>query len=226
MSIQIRNIIVKRGGKKIINQLNIDIKDGETVALVAPNGMGKTTLFSAIALLLTSTHDKLSLNNYDYKSNQYKKAVFFLERSDQLFGKLTIIDHMEFVKSQWNSSVSIEGVISQLEIKKYAKIPVDKLSLGMKQQALLALYLVSDAQVLLLDEPFNGLDPGNILILNQVITSLIEQGKTILMSSHNISTIQDLCSRVLFLNGGKIVADSNDLEEIMSMYKEIYRGGI
>ena len=224
MSVLIENMTIKRGRKKIIDGLGLSIMDGEIVALVAPNGTGKTTLLNGIAHLLPATYRKLEINSFSPHSLNFNRSFFYLESSNNLFEHLTILDHLLLIKKNWQSKIAIDEVISLLKIHKYQTLPIKKMSLGMKQHALLATYLISDAPILLFDEPLNGLDPGSIEITNKIIQNLAYKKKIILFSSHDIANIQAICNRVLFLKNGKIARDTKNMNEILALYKQLYGG--
>lgn len=224
MSVFIENMTIKRGKKKIIDDLDLSIMGGEIVALVAPNGTGKTTLLNGIAHLFPSTYRKLEINSFSPHSLNFKRSFFYLESSNNLFGHLNILDHLLLIKKNWQSKIAVDEVINILKIHKYQTLPIKKLSLGMKQHALLATYLISDAPVLLFDEPLNGLDPSSIESTNAIIQNLAYKKKIILFSSHDIANIQAICNRVVFLKNGKIEKDTKNMDDILALYKQLYGG--
>lgn len=224
MSVLIENMTIKRGGKKIIDNLSLSIMAGEVVALVAPNGTGKTTLLNGITQLIPAIYEKLELNHFSPHSLNFNRSFFYLESSNNLFEYLNILDHLSLIKKEWQSETAIDEVIRLLNIHDYQSLPIKKMSLGMKQHALLAMYLISDAPVLLFDEPLNGLDPGSIEITNTIIQNLASKKKIILFSSHDIANIQAICNRVLFLKNGKIERDTKNMDEILLLYKQLYGG--
>ena len=224
MSVLIKNMTIKRGMKKIIDNLDLSIMDGEVVALVAPNGTGKTTLLNGIAQLLPSTYKKLEINGFEPQLLNFKRSFFYLESSSNLFEYLNIKEHLLLIKKNWQSEIVLDEVFRLLKIYEYQTLPIRKMSLGMKQHALLATYLISDAPVLLFDEPLNGLDPGSIEITNGIIQNLADKNKSILFSSHDIANIQAICNRVVFLKDGKIERDTKNMDEILDLYKQLYGG--
>lgn len=224
MSVLIENMTIKRGGEKIIDNLSLSIMAGEVVALVAPNGTGKTTLLNGITQLIPAIYEKLELNHFSPHSLNFNRSFFYLESSNNLFEYLNILDHLSLIKKEWQSETAIDEVIRLLNIHDYQSLPIKKMSLGMKQHALLAMYLISDAPVLLFDEPLNGLDPGSIEITNTIIQNLASKKKIILFSSHDIANIQAICNRVLFLKNGKIERDTKNMDEILLLYKQLYGG--
>jgi len=223
MAIEIENLHIARGNNKVISGLNLTAEAGEVIGLVAPNGTGKTTLFSGIAQLIEDSLDKLKLNNVSHNDRiKYNQSFFFLESSDNLYAELNVRNHLELIKTLWKRSISIDDVLNELKMTSYEEKPVNELSLGMKQHLLIAMYIVSDAPVLLFDEPLNALDPSSINIVNRIISQLGKQKKTVIISSHNIFNIQEVCSRVLFLKNGVIAEDTSNLSEVKDVYEKLY----
>ncbi|EHV0160827.1 ABC transporter ATP-binding protein, partial [Enterococcus faecalis] len=161
---KVKELTVEYGNRTIIENLSMQAEFGEIIGLVAPNGTGKTTFFNAISGLIPKKNGNISLNKIDYNSRgaTYLKELFFLESSKNLYDYLTPKEHLEYIKAAWKSNSDIEHIFEQLKMKEYQNRPIKKLSLGMKQHVLLAMYLASDATIFLLDEPFNGLDPTSV----------------------------------------------------------------
>ncbi|MUO11918.1 ATP-binding cassette domain-containing protein, partial [Enterococcus faecalis] len=161
---KVKELTVEYGNRTIIENLSMQAEFGEIIGLVAPNGTGKTTFFKAISGLIPRKNGNISLNKIDYNSRSatYLKELFFLESSKNLYDYLTPKEHLEYIKAARKSNSDIEHIFEQLKMKEYQNRTIKKLSLGMKQHVLLAMYLASDATILLLDEPFNGLDPTSV----------------------------------------------------------------
>lgn len=174
------------GPKKILDDVSFTIEDGKLIALVAPNGTGKTTLLSLLCGLLPNKNALITLNGQSLKKQRTKflQQLFFLESSNQLYFELTVLDHLQYVKKMWRSQVDIQATLADLGMTGYQKEKVKNLSLGMKQHVVLAMYLVSDAQLLLIDEPLNGLDPTAIQKFERIFKKLRANGKSMLISSH------------------------------------------
>ena len=202
----IKNIYVTYGEKIVLENIDIELNTSEIIGLVAPNGAGKTTLLRTIAGLIRPDSGEVFLNGLTAKKNReaYYKTLYFVESNQTLYSNLKGIDHLNYVKSIWNSTVNIEKVIKDLAIAEYINTPIKKLSLGMKQQILIAMCIVSDADIILLDEPMNGLDPSNMKNISYQLTKLKNQNKLILFSSHILSNVDNISDKVLFLKNKKI----------------------
>ena len=197
-TIYIENLNIKRGKKVVIENLDFSATKGDIVALVAPNGTGKTTFFNGLTHMIKSNYSHLEIQGESFSDRvKFNQSFFFLETSNFLYEDLTVTDHLILIKNAWKSPISINGTLDKLKMQNYSSLPVKKLSLGMKQHLLIAMYMISNAPVLLLDEPLNGLDPGSIKIVNSLLISL-SRDKTIIISSHDIHNIQEICNRVVF----------------------------
>ena len=210
--------------QQIFQHLSFTIQDGEIVGLVAPNGTGKTTLLKLLCGLLPTGIDTLKLNGLSLHAKRiaYLKQLFFLESSNQLYQDLTVKDHLTYVKAVWHSKVEIEPVIESLGMVGYYKKVIKDLSLGMKQHVLLAMYIISDAQTMLIDEPLNGLDPTSIQEFEEVFLQLKAKGKSLVISSHQMDSVGRTCDHVFFLKNQTLHNVANTGQDMMSVYNHFF----
>jgi len=117
----------------------------------------------------------------------------------------------------------VEDVLNQADVKYYENLPVKKMSLGMKQKLLIAIYIMSNTSVLLLDESFNGLDIDAASDFCQLLGFLKAQGKTIIISSHSIHYLSRVCTRIDFLKEGKIVQTTTDMSDLEADYRRLFK---
>ncbi|MFD1441151.1 ABC transporter ATP-binding protein [Lacticaseibacillus hegangensis] len=206
--------------KPILADVSFTLADGQITGLVAPNGTGKTTLLRLLCGLLPISQAHVLVNGIDQqqKHTQFLKQLFFLESSSNLYPDLTVQDHLRYVKRVWQSPVDIGETVASLGMQSYAKTRIKRLSLGMKQHALLAMYIVSNAQTMLIDEPLNGLDPSSIQQFEAMFRQLREEGKTLLVSSHQMDSVGRVCDQVFFLKNQKLDVLPNDGQDMMAEY--------
>lgn len=222
--VKVENLSFLYGKKQILKDVSFSIHPGEIVGLVAPNGTGKSTLLRNITGLLTPKTGKIQVLEKDSQKEReaFLKQIFFLEDSQRLYEELSAKEHLEYVKEIWQSKFEVEQVLKTLNMLDYAKVRVGKMSLGMKQHVLLGMYLISDAQLLLFDEPLNGLDPTSIEHFTHIFSKLKEQGRSIIMSSHQLANVTEMSDRVFFLKDGTLKIYPTDTIDLKEKYKELF----
>lgn len=153
--LEVNNLAIKTR-QPILHDFSYQFLPGQFYQIAAENGLGKTSFLRAITDLIPIATGKILLDDKSYSQN--KEKVFFFESSDWLNPNLNSLDYLKFVKKMWNSSASLTSEMEFLGLQDYAKVPIKKYSLGMKQKLLVAMYFVSDAEYYLMDEITNGLD--------------------------------------------------------------------
>ncbi|MDR1184705.1 MAG: ATP-binding cassette domain-containing protein [Coriobacteriales bacterium] len=223
--IRVEDASVSFGKEQVLKGVSFTIERGRIVGLVAPNGVGKTTLLRTICGLEPQPKGCVLIDGASPETPAlFKKKFFFIEDVQVLNPELSAYDYLKYVKRMWHSDVDIKMTVDTLRIARFIKKPIKALSLGMKQQVVLALCLVSDAPYILLDEPMNGLDPTNTRIISQQLTRIRDCNKTVLMSSHLLGNIDALADEVLFIKGGGIAHRSTreDGMKAADIYERLY----
>lgn len=222
--IKISNLEVSLDKRKILTDVNLSVECGKIIGVVAPNGTGKTTFFKTIAGLLSPKKGKITLNQFDFYKDRskYLSQLFFIESSSFLYSDVSVIDHLKYIKATWNSSIDVNQVIDELSMNEYKSLPIKKLSLGMKQHVLIGMYVISNAPLILLDEPMNGLDPTSLDMVSDLLIKMKNKGKIVMFSSHNLSNITDTCDEVMFMNNQNIEVVNNDFTNLKILYNELY----
>lgn len=216
--LSIENVSKKISGKLIIDNISLKLSENEIVGFIGPNGAGKSTVMKCIAGLYNLTDGIIKIDGYDVVKNR-SKALSKLGISIEypaLYPDLTGIEHFKLVAS-WRkvSENRIE------EMKEFSNLNDDlfkktkNYSMGMKQKLILSLIMLPDPDLLVLDEPTNGLDPNAVFDLRKKLLSIKQQGKTIFISSHNLDEIEKIVDRVIFIEKGKIVGEKS-LEELQT----------
>ncbi|WP_062471984.1 ABC transporter ATP-binding protein [Jeotgalibaca dankookensis] len=209
--------------EEIIQDLNFTMKSGTLACVIAPNGTGKTTLFRLIANRLKKNVGQIVIDGYDsHERVVFNSRLFFMEDAQRLTESFSALENLEVIKELWESTVDINEVVQLLQMESFQHKKVKKMSLGMRQKVLIAAAIVSDAQLLIFDEPLNALDLKNITLINALFLSLKKQGKMILLSSHNIYDLLEVTDNLYFLYQGKMRAVPNQLETIKAHYFELF----
>jgi ABC-2 type transport system ATP-binding protein len=228
-TLQISDASVYHGKKCILNSLTLSVSNGVVIGLVGPNGSGKTTFLRLAAGLVSSSANCVATNGISPKKRKaYKREVFFVEDLNDLNLAYTGLEYLSLVEGVWGSNVSVDDIVAELRIDSFIHTPLRKLSLGMKQQVLLALAFTSGASLILLDEPMNSLDPDITIIVSRKIRELASKGTSIILSSHLLSSIDALADQVVFLKEGSIAYTRTTNEDIdtTARYEDLYQSTI
>lgn len=219
----IEQLVVIQDKEKILNNLDLKITNSTITCIIAPNGTGKTTLFKAITNNLKKVTGKIKINEEENKKrNAFNKQVFFLEDTQNLIATFTSLENLELIKKLWNSNINIDETIQLLEMEEFKDKKVKKMSLGMKQKLLIASAIVSNANIMIFDEPLNGLDLKNIDLIMRTFLRLKNEGKSIILSSHNVYDTTKICDDIYFLHKGKLLFIENNFDLIKEKYFELF----
>jgi len=198
--------LTKRFGKKLaVDNIEFAIKKGEIYGLLGPNGSGKTTTLSMILTLLKPTSGHINLfGNIDLISGLKRTGV--LLESSSYYPELTAFNNLKISCRIKNVNESkIEDVLERVGLINDKKYKVKTFSLGMKQRLSVASVLLNNPDLMIFDEPTNGLDPQGIADMRKLIIDLAKEGKTILIASHLLNEMEKVCSHVAILKNGHII---------------------
>ena len=189
---EIQNLTFAYRNHVIFTQANLNLNHPGVFGLVGPNGSGKTTLFNLIAGLLPLSQGKI---NWLGQPN----AIAYMQDNSVLYPYLTGQDHIQFVARQQHAdSQHVQVLIDRLQIGDFIDRPVQTLSLGQKQRLMIVLALIPNANLLLMDEPLNGLDPDSVFIIRELLQDLNASPQIVLVSSHNLDELQKVTSNLIF----------------------------
>ncbi len=205
-AVTVRNINKSINGRKILKNINFDIYEGEIVGLVGPNGAGKSTLMKVMTGLYSYDEGDIYYYNYSLK-NDFEKAMSIigtLIESPDLYKNLSGSKNLEIFKSMFKDvdEETIKEIVNIVEMEKYLGKKFKTYSLGMKERLAIANALINKPKILILDEPTNGLDPSGIKKIMTMFKNM--KDTTIIISSHMLSEIEDLCNKIIFINNGTI----------------------
>jgi ABC-2 type transport system ATP-binding protein len=205
------------GSITAVDDLSFDIAAGEIVGLIGPNGAGKTTTLRALAGILRPTAGRIRIDGHDIVDEpiEAKRRLAFMPDEPHLFEYLTVREHLRLIGRLYGvPDVDRRGadLIRELELEgKEGALP-GELSRGMRQKVVIACGLVRSATTLLFDEPLTGLDPIGIRRMRETIVARGRAGAAILLSSHLLHLVEEICSRVIIMDGGRKVADGTFAE--------------
>lgn len=205
-------------GKTIIKDVTFDIKEGEILGFIGPNGAGKTTTIKLILGLQKITKGNIQINGYDVEKN-FEKAIqkvgSIVENPD-LYMYMSGYANLKLVANLYEGvdKKRIDEVVKLVGLENRIKDKVSKYSLGMRQRLGIAQAILHKPNLLILDEPTNGLDPEGIKQVRELIVKLSKEEKmAVMISSHNLSEIENVCNRICIIKNGVVVEESN-LEDL------------
>ncbi|PYF08341.1 ABC transporter ATP-binding protein [Ureibacillus chungkukjangi] len=208
--LELKNIGVNFSGRDILKEISITFQPGEIIGLVAPNGTGKSTLMNVIMNYLRPNSGKVVFNNgleYSSKKNEVKihQLVSMMPDQSDLYNHLSGRQHLKIYSSMWNSNPElIDSTIKALGMESYVNKKTGTYSLGMRQRLCFAMQIVSDTQIMLMDEVMNGLDPTQVEIISQMLVKKKAEGKTIIIASHLLENLEKYADRIFFVKNGSL----------------------
>ncbi|HXY30904.1 MAG TPA: ABC transporter ATP-binding protein [Gemmatimonadaceae bacterium] len=194
-----------------VSDLSFRVAPGEVLGLVGPNGAGKTTTLRCLAGIIVPTSGAVSICGVDLARDpvRAKSQLAFIPDEPQLFDNLTVEEHLQFIGRLYgvaDAARRASPLLEELELGDKRRTLPGELSRGMKQKLAIACGLLHDPRVLLLDEPLTGLDPGGIRKMKRTIAARAQGGAAVLLSSHLLHLVEELCTRLLVVRAGRCVA--------------------
>ena len=209
MIIQIDNLKKRYKKEWVLKGINIKVDSPQIIALVGPNGSGKTTLLNCMTNLLGFNEGTVELVGKKHTDPIFFKEISYLQDNRILYGHLSGYDHLKFICGIQKIPYSnIQKVAERVGMANYLKKRVRNYSLGMKQHLLLAMTIINEPKLLLLDEPLTGLDPTSAITMRNILLELFADGTTILLSSHNLDEIDRLTNTIYFMKDGRVLKES------------------
>ena len=221
MGLKLENVSKKFVGKQAVDNISFEVDKPSVFGLLGTNGAGKTTTIRMLLGIIKKDTGEITWNG---KKVERKSVNFgYLPEERGVYPKTKIYDQlMYFAKLKGMSRKDADEAIKKwakvLKVEEYIQMPAEKLSKGNQQKIQFMTAIIHDPELIVLDEPFSGLDPVNTEILKNIIIDLVKEGKYIIMSSHQMSSIEEFCTDILILNKGKTVLKGN-LKEIKEGYK-------
>ena len=210
--IEIKNVTKKYGDKTAINNISFDIKDGEIFGFIGHNGAGKTTMIKSLVGILDFEDGDILINNKSIKKEPIvcKLQMAYVPDNPDLYENMTAIDFINFICDMYETDIetrkeNIEKYSKMFEMENKLNDDISSFSHGMKQKVALIAALSHNPKVLIMDEPFVGLDPKAVFDIKCVMKEMTKDGKTIFFSTHILDVAEKLCDRVAIIKNGNIV---------------------
>lgn len=218
--IEIKNVTKKYGDKKALDNISFTVNDGEIFAFIGHNGAGKTTLIKSIVGIHDFEEGDIIIDGVSIKENplECKKKIAYVPDNPETYEHMKGIDYLNFIFDMYE----IDQETREKNIKKYASIfeiedkltdTIESYSHGMKQKIVLIAALAHNPDILIMDEPFVGLDPKAVFDIKEILNEMIKDKKIVFYSTHILDVAEKLCSRVAIIKNGKIIK-SGSMKEI------------
>lgn len=221
MSIEVEGLVKAYRDLTAVSELSFRVSRGEVLGLVGPNGAGKTSTLRCLAGILPPNAGSIRIFGFDIQkqSVEAKRRLAFMPDEPRLFEYLTLRDHLAFTARLYgvpDAASRAAALLHELELTGKEKALPAELSRGMKQKLVIACGLLHDPEVLIFDEPLTGIDPGGIRRMKQTIVRRAQAGAAIIVSSHLLHLVEEICDRILILARGRRVAYGT-LDEIRAL---------
>lgn len=227
MILSVQNLSKRYASQYVVDDLSFSISQGEIVGFLGPNGAGKSTTMKMIAGSLPSDNGSVHIAGFNMNTDpiKAKRNIGYLPENNPLYEEMYVPEYLEYVAKLYfkeNIREKVKDVISQTGLQPEAHKKIEQLSKGYKQRVGLAQAIIHNPDLLILDEPTSGLDPNQIEEINKLLLSL-STNKAILFSSHTLSEVATICTRILFIHKGKIVADCsiNEIDDLDKLFKDL-----
>lgn len=220
MILTINNVTKNFGDKSVLKGISFSAESGKAVGVLGRNGAGKTTLIRIIMNVFGADSGSVTLDGNPINTKNVR--IGYLPEERGLYPKKKIMEQLVYFAELQNVDKKVamqnaETLLRRLDIEEYKNRRLDTLSKGNQQKVQLVATLIANPDIIILDEPFSGLDPVNASLLKDLVKDLIRNGKLVLFSSHQMNYIEEFCDEILILNGGKIVL-SGGIKEIKRGY--------
>lgn len=210
--LECQNLCKNFGKKQILKNVSFEIDEGDILAFIGPNGSGKTTTIKLILGLQKIDKGKVSINGFDVEKDFVKaiEKVGAIVENPDTYMYLTGWQNLKIIANLYKdvTDEEIKKIVKLVDLEKRINDKVSKYSLGMRQRLGIARALINKPNVLILDEPTNGLDPEGIKDLRNLLKKLAKEEMGILISSHNLAELESFCNKVLIIDNGKIIETS------------------
>ena len=216
MKLEVKDITKSFGDKQVLHGISFEVQSGRALGLLGRNGAGKTTTIRILMDVVRANSGEVLLDGE--KFNQRKHLIGYLPEERGLYPKKKVIEQMVYLGrirgiSKSEAVANSKKWLKRLGVLEYENAKLETLSKGNQQKVQLASTLVCDPDIVILDEPFSGLDPVNSRILQDVVMELIGQNKIVIFSSHQMSYVEEFCKDIVIINKGDVVL-SGDLDNI------------
>ena len=223
--LSIENVTKRYDGHTAVDDISLVIEPGGVFGLLGPNGAGKTTIIRMVMNIIEPDEGKISIFG-EPLSEKTKEKVGYLPEERGMYRKMKVLEHLVFLGEIKGISSSVANErsrkwLEKLGLAEWRDKTVESLSKGMQQKIQFISTVLHEPQLVILDEPFSGLDPINTEMLKDIITGMKDDGKTVVLSTHMMDQVEKLCSRICLINKGKKILEGGLSDIKMKMSKNV-----
>ena len=222
MKLEVKEIRKSFGEKEVLHGVSFEVESGKALGLLGRNGAGKTTTIRILMDVFHANSGEIRIDGKKFVPSEYQ--IGYLPEERGLYPKRTVMEQMVYLAqlrglNKKTAETNARRWLNRLEVAEYETRKLETLSKGNQQKVQLAATLVANPDIVILDEPFSGLDPVNSQILKDVVSELIADGKLVIFSSHQMSYVEEFCDHIAIINQGEVVL-AGQLKEIKKSYGE------
>lgn len=222
MKLEVKEIRKSFGEKEVLHGVSFEVESGKALGLLGRNGAGKTTTIRILMDVFHANSGEILIDGKKFVPSEYQ--IGYLPEERGLYPKRTVMEQMIYLAqlrglNKKAAETNARRWLNRLEVAEYETRKLETLSKGNQQKVQLAATLVANPDIVILDEPFSGLDPVNSQILKDVVSELIADGKLVIFSSHQMSYVEEFCDHIAIINQGEVVL-AGQLKEIKKAYGE------
>jgi ABC-2 type transport system ATP-binding protein len=206
-AVEVNNVIKSYGNNTVVNDVSFTVAQGEIFGLIGPNGAGKTTTIRMMMDIIKPDSGDIRILG-ESLSEDTKNRIGYLPEERGLYKKLTVLKTLTYLAALKGSRVEnnrVEELLKRVDMLPHKDKKIEELSRGMGHLIQFLVTIIHDPQLIILDEPFAGLDPVNTELLKEIILELRSQGKAVILSTHRMNEVEELCDRILMIDRGRSV---------------------
>ena len=220
--VELYNVVKSYGDKKVVDDISLSVHSGEIFGLIGPNGAGKTTTIRMVMDIIKPDSGNITIFG-ESLNNTTKNGIGYLPEERGLYRKRTVIDSLVYLASlkgitRQLAAQKAEELLTRVDMLPHRKKKIQELSRGMEQIIQFLVTIIHNPRLIILDEPFANLDPVNTELIKEIILELRSQGRAIILSTHRMNEIEELCDRIFMISEGRGVL-YGELSEIKSRYR-------
>ena len=221
--LSLQHIVKQYGNYLASDDVSFDISKGKIFGLLGPNGAGKTTLIRMITRILYPDSGSILFNG-EVLSDKHPSLIGYMPEERGLYKKMKVGEHLIYLGrlkglSKQRAKENVNTWLKKFEIETWCNKSIEELSKGMSQKIQFIATVIHDPELLILDEPFSGLDPINSKLIEEEIHAMSEQGKTIIFSTHRMEQVEEICDEIVLVNKGKKILEG-EVKELKQRFKQ------